>query len=156
MLSSLVCAVCLLFFFLMIRRPPRSTRTDTLFPYTTLFRSFLRAGFGGEAEVDRRRRAPARFGGFDRLHVPLLGPPFGGGQRERRAFGKPPFLLLRARQDRVDEPSRPAVDQRQRGRYDRMARAFPPPQLRPRHPQHGPRPDLARPDLRGDRKAVVE
>src|SRR3546814_11185861 len=29
----------LLIFFLMIRRPPRSTRTDTLFPYTTLFRS---------------------------------------------------------------------------------------------------------------------
>src|SRR3546814_2673384 len=31
------------FFFLMIRRPPRSTRTDTLFPYTTLFRSAARA-----------------------------------------------------------------------------------------------------------------
>src|SRR3546814_19863332 len=32
--------VCFRFlFFLMIRRPPRSTRTDTLFPYTTLFRS---------------------------------------------------------------------------------------------------------------------
>src|SRR3546814_5854037 len=29
----------LCFFFLMIRRPPRSTRADTLFPYTTLFRS---------------------------------------------------------------------------------------------------------------------
>src|SRR3546814_10006224 len=28
----------------MIRRPPRSTRTDTLFPYTTLFRSMLRLG----------------------------------------------------------------------------------------------------------------
>src|SRR3546814_7704180 len=28
----------------MIRRPPRSTRTDTLFPYTTLFRSFLQPG----------------------------------------------------------------------------------------------------------------
>src|SRR3546814_15414285 len=28
-----------IFFFLMIRRPPRSTRTDTLFPDTTLFRS---------------------------------------------------------------------------------------------------------------------
>src|SRR3546814_12963357 len=27
------------FFFLILRRPPRSTRTDTLFPYTTLFRS---------------------------------------------------------------------------------------------------------------------
>src|SRR3546814_10155967 len=34
--------MCLCFFFLMIRRPPRSTRTDTLFPYTTLFRSSLR------------------------------------------------------------------------------------------------------------------
>src|SRR3546814_20610650 len=32
------CVLCL-FFFLMIRRPPISTRTDTLFPYTTLFRS---------------------------------------------------------------------------------------------------------------------
>src|SRR3546814_20586028 len=31
--------ICSNFFFLMIRRPPRSTRTDTLFPYTTLFRS---------------------------------------------------------------------------------------------------------------------
>src|SRR3546814_16689185 len=31
--------LCLCFCFLMIRRPPRSTRTDTLFPYTTLFRS---------------------------------------------------------------------------------------------------------------------
>src|SRR3546814_2658641 len=30
------------FLFLMIRRPPRSTRTDTLFPYTTLFRSCSR------------------------------------------------------------------------------------------------------------------
>src|SRR3546814_18682210 len=30
------------FYFLMIRRPPRSTRTDTLFPYTTLFRSMPR------------------------------------------------------------------------------------------------------------------
>src|SRR3546814_467000 len=29
----------MVFFFLLIRRPPRSTRTDTLFPYTTLFRS---------------------------------------------------------------------------------------------------------------------
>src|SRR3546814_9955260 len=31
--------LCVYFVFLMIRRPPRSTRTDTLFPYTTLFRS---------------------------------------------------------------------------------------------------------------------
>src|SRR3546814_21076555 len=42
-----VLVVCLLFFFLMIRRPPRSTRTDTLFPYTTLFRSQRAAEIGG-------------------------------------------------------------------------------------------------------------
>src|SRR3546814_7904689 len=36
-LGSILCVVS--FFFIMIRRPPRSTRTDTLFPYTTLFRS---------------------------------------------------------------------------------------------------------------------
>src|SRR3546814_12664698 len=33
-----------MFFFLMIRRPPRSTRTDTLFPYTTRFRALLGGG----------------------------------------------------------------------------------------------------------------
>src|SRR3546814_3390699 len=37
-----------MFFFLMIRRPPRSKRTDTLFPYTTLFRSLLVADQGGQ------------------------------------------------------------------------------------------------------------
>src|SRR3546814_17592918 len=38
------CIVSFLFFFLMIPRPPRSTRTVTLFPYSTLFRSDLSAG----------------------------------------------------------------------------------------------------------------
>src|SRR3546814_4107677 len=38
----------LFFFFLMIRRPPRSTRTDTLFPYTTLFRSFRKRSLRGQ------------------------------------------------------------------------------------------------------------
>src|SRR3546814_16754049 len=38
-LCSIVLLFSFVFFFLMIRRPPRSTRTDTLFPYTTLFRS---------------------------------------------------------------------------------------------------------------------
>src|SRR3546814_19132572 len=41
-------ALCVVFFFfLMIRRPPRSTRTDTLFPYPTLFRSELREKTAG-------------------------------------------------------------------------------------------------------------
>src|SRR3546814_18917494 len=39
MLLDVIFDRCMFFFFLMIRRPPRSTRTDTLFPYTTLFRS---------------------------------------------------------------------------------------------------------------------
>src|SRR3546814_8101335 len=44
---------CFLFFFYMIRRPPRSTRTDTLFPYTTLFRSVVRAGFASQSDIDQ-------------------------------------------------------------------------------------------------------
>src|SRR3546814_14815680 len=62
------------FFFLMIRRPPRSTRTDTLFPYTTLFRSQgipgefrIAAGFLGiEGDADQRAAGHGRGGG--RLH----------------------------------------------------------------------------------------
>src|SRR3546814_11210977 len=41
-LMMLCMLYCILFFFLMIRRPPRSTRTDTRFPYPTLFRSAAR------------------------------------------------------------------------------------------------------------------
>src|SRR3546814_7345699 len=36
----------------MIRRPPRSTRTDTLFPYTTLFRSLAGAALAGTEKLD--------------------------------------------------------------------------------------------------------
>src|SRR3546814_12502902 len=43
----------LFIFFLMIRRPPRSTLTDTLFPYTTLFRSKLPRMFERHDRVDR-------------------------------------------------------------------------------------------------------
>src|SRR3546814_13399844 len=39
------------FCFLMIRRPPRSTRTDTLFPYTTLFRSSEAGIFALDIEI---------------------------------------------------------------------------------------------------------
>src|SRR3546814_15087813 len=37
--AMIVLILCVVVFFLMLRRPPRSTRTDTFFPYTTLFRS---------------------------------------------------------------------------------------------------------------------
>src|SRR3546814_5773477 len=55
--------MCIFIFFLMIRRPPRSTRTDTLFPYTTLFRSPTLMGIAevaiGDADVARRRQRRA-------------------------------------------------------------------------------------------------
>src|SRR3546814_21197833 len=56
----------------MIRRPPRSTRTDTLFPYTTLFRSPLRdfasdnLACPAEQEIDQRPHAQRQLH-FDRV-----------------------------------------------------------------------------------------
>src|SRR3546814_7166755 len=47
-----------MFFFLMIRRPPRSTRTDTLFPYTTLFRSCSTAPRGPAISMVSRPSSP--------------------------------------------------------------------------------------------------
>src|SRR3546814_18371548 len=49
----------MLFFFLMIRRPPISTRTDTLFPYTTLFRSIQTEDRGFRNAARRRAMALA-------------------------------------------------------------------------------------------------
>src|SRR3546814_17557703 len=56
----LLASFVFLLLFLMLRRPPRSTRTDTLFPYTTLFRS-LAAGYPVAAlnRVSLRDDAPA-------------------------------------------------------------------------------------------------
>src|SRR3546814_14784953 len=59
-----VCVLC--FFFLMIRLPPRSTRSDTLFPYTTLFRSDGTAlasnGIGGGVDGPQGTTASERPG----------------------------------------------------------------------------------------------
>src|SRR3546814_12155022 len=46
----------------MIRRPPSSTRTDTLLPYTTLFRSSRRRPCAKGGRRSRRRTYPAAFG----------------------------------------------------------------------------------------------
>src|SRR3546814_18013796 len=46
----------------MIRRPPRSTRTDTLFPYTTLFRSLQHTLGGGGVPLGRRRQSRIAIG----------------------------------------------------------------------------------------------
>src|SRR3546814_3138771 len=62
-------------FFLMIRRPPRSTRTDTLFPYTTLFRSKnrLKCGCQSHCSVFTSRLASSLITKCVSLAVTMLG-----------------------------------------------------------------------------------
>src|SRR3546814_5482071 len=55
--TILACKISMTIFFVMIRRPPRSTRTDTLFPYTTLFRSVV----SGNHRRNRNSRAVLSF-----------------------------------------------------------------------------------------------
>src|SRR3546814_15114781 len=69
------------FFFLMIRRPPRSTRTDTLFPYTTLFRSHP------------DRALPARIRPFAGAAPPADARP-AAGRRRRRAGHETPGAFV--------------------------------------------------------------
>src|SRR3546814_3872915 len=69
------CCVCLVF--LTIRRPPRSTRTDTLFPYTTLFRSRC-ATTGGSAHEPP---STCRMYPVDRANAPHC-PPSTGSHRQ--------------------------------------------------------------------------
>src|SRR3546814_17789674 len=51
----------------MIPRPPRSTRTDTLFPYTTLFRSAAKRFELGHEDVGGHHAEPLPFDGVDRV-----------------------------------------------------------------------------------------
>src|SRR3546814_13562984 len=105
----------------MIRRPPRSTRTDTLFPYTTLFRSEGDATARHRHGADPQRERGAREGRPLRQGLDL--PEHGPGAEPRRG---PAHLLqplaLRLRGDR-NVPWRPAP---------------PPAVLRPRRPRRAP------------------
>src|SRR3546814_1427419 len=62
----------------MIRRPPRSTRTDTLFPYTTLFRSYKSGGnaprFGADSSRITRKIRERAFDAIPAHHGPGEGP----------------------------------------------------------------------------------
>src|SRR3546814_1424739 len=89
MYVQLVCV-----FFVMIRRPPRSTRTDTLFPYTTLFRSHGAAGRRGDLCDHRGERTAgprqSRTAADRRaIHRPSVSPDDShGGGAAIRAFGR--------------------------------------------------------------------
>src|SRR3546814_8582536 len=80
----------------MIRRPPRSTRTDTLFPYTTLFRSPVDVapprlaaaadqGMAAGLEADRRQRGAQVTQTGDRLPVQTSFPGLSGVAQARLA-----------------------------------------------------------------------
>src|SRR3546814_18899489 len=104
----------------MIRRPPRSTRTDTLFPYTTLFRSVAALSRSRE-RAGRRRTARAREGSplpgaamarepGVRLDPPEIFPDRrpsvarGRGDRGRRPLAEGAIALRDAQLRRRDEP----------------------------------------------------
>src|SRR3546814_17019775 len=82
----------------MIRRPPRSTRTDTLFPYTTRFRSAL-SGLRAAVVTDHRSRRDGAL----------------VGQRDRQ------FTAAAARKNLIEASRRPDAASAQKGRI-RMRR----------------------------------
>src|SRR3546814_19189589 len=104
----------------MIRRPPRATRPDTLFPYTPLFRS-------GQDQIGQRRPL--------RRNTPMDGVAEDGGggdQTRRQGFfhRQPPFFAaslaaLRARRPRafsISSPSPPAISFRARSEERRVGK----------------------------------
>src|SRR3546814_9133679 len=86
--------ICKSLFFLMIRRPPRSTRTDTLFPYTTRFRSVL----GSTADCAEQLLQGADAGRVDYVTGDLLALPFPDGR-----FDLVPSIRLLAH---INDPDR--------------------------------------------------
>src|SRR3546814_15446798 len=87
-------------FFLMIRRPPRSTRTDTLFPYTTLFRSLVEVvvlAAGTQAALD-----------VGRAHVAAL-------------LGAQEYVLELDHARVGEQQGRVVAGDQRRGRYDGFA-----------------------------------
>src|SRR3546814_12824778 len=95
-----------MFFFLMIRRPPRSTRTDTLFPYTTLFRS--RQDAFGRKMIHR----VGRIGGERQYAKPRAGV---ARQRRLEQRAVEPLRILKRIADRIAE----LQVERRRNRADR-------------------------------------
>src|SRR3546814_16463715 len=91
----------------MIRRPPRSTRTDTLFPYTTLFRSGRAAGRDGRSQLARRRLLLCRF--------PRRGP-------RGRADGGAYHLSVGSRADRQIRAQAPGTARKTKGSQDLWVR----------------------------------
>src|SRR3546814_15539768 len=104
--------VASLFFLLMIRRPPRSTRTDTLFPYTTLFRS------DPPARTRNRVARRAAFKAFEPAGVGLpyrsCGSHVGRKSQEHEGGRSPvrPMKLLACGPDEAPQPAHRLQDRK--------------------------------------------
>src|SRR3546814_4690521 len=83
----------------MILRPPRSTRTDTLWPYTTLFRSAVRAQHGDHLARRHRERRPFQHLGRAVAHDDIVGP----------QHHQPPLPRRRSSSQRKNGPPTQAV-----------------------------------------------
>src|SRR3546814_6303420 len=121
-------------FFLMIRRPPRSTRTDTLFPYTTLFRSLVdQVGWrehqgaavafgvehGGRGDADGRLAAAA-LAIDERGAFAAIDPQLGDGE-EQVGFRREQVALERG-EDKLTMPPKLAGGGRRLGAVERVER----------------------------------
>src|SRR3546814_4169408 len=96
----------------MIRRPPRSTRTDTLFPYTTLCRSGGVEAAVAARDADALESLDALALAFDHLHVHAHG--VARGESRRLALGGQPADLLVL--DLLDDIHDSVLKSRQRSR----------------------------------------
>src|SRR3546814_20142207 len=92
-----------IFFFLMIRRPPRSTRTDTLFPYTTLFRSHQLLALGKSALAHVAERKPCHGGSVPTIAVQSA------LEQPDRTLQAPGFVLLARGGHQLGDVALPAL-----------------------------------------------
>src|SRR3546814_1029577 len=100
------------FFFLRIRRPPISTRTYTLFPYTTLFRSAPQRCASSCSTASTRVWRRRRFHGHRRGRLYCLGPETAAGPSPKRRAGGRLIPSLRGHADRAVETDDLAVQHR--------------------------------------------
>src|SRR3546814_13266109 len=93
-----------MFFYLMIRLPPESTRTDTLFPYTTRFRSLRYSGMSGKrmtaeltesAIIADPEKARKLLFALKDLHMPIAMDDFGTGYSNLASLHSLPIDILK-------------------------------------------------------------
>src|SRR3546814_18505320 len=112
----------------MIRRPPRSTRTDTLFPYTTLFRSFVGTKRAARETIEEEAR---------RCGMPYVNQRWLGGTLTNFKTVHAALKRLIAMEQQVEDGSIVRLNKTEQPTYTRQIEKLPKPML-------------------GDRQSVVE